>query len=102
LKVREEIEMPRTVSTRRWAAQVDRTDSYPDDLLPELQHTLAALAGVEVRYEAAREHLEHESPPVRQPILVEIEAHYQREREPYLQRLEQLKHQIRYCILSGL
>jgi hypothetical protein len=53
--------MPRTVSTRRWAAQVDRTDSYPDDLLPELQHTLAALAGVEVRYEAAREHLEHES-----------------------------------------
>ncbi|QRM28330.1 hypothetical protein [Microvirga sp. VF16] len=94
--------MPRTVSTRRRATQVDRTDCYPDDLLPELQMTLAALADVEIRYEAVCERQEHESPAVRQRFLMETEARFQREREPYIQRLEQLKHQIRCCILSGL
>jgi hypothetical protein len=34
-----------------------QSDCYPDDLLPQLQCTLAALADVEVRYEIQREKL---------------------------------------------
>jgi len=47
--------MPRTESTRRWGAREDQATCYPDELLPDLQGTLAALAEVEIRYEVARE-----------------------------------------------
>jgi hypothetical protein len=70
--------------------------------LPDLQRTLAALADVELRYEAARERLEHEPPSIREPFLVEIEARYRRERQPYAQRLEQLRGRVRAWIMPGL
>jgi hypothetical protein len=36
---------------------------YPDELLPQLQQTLALLADVEIRYEIERDHLESWSGP---------------------------------------
>ena len=58
--------MPRPVTTRYRAPEWGRDDCYPDDLLPDLQRTLAALADVEFRSEVAREHLEHEPPGIRE------------------------------------
>lgn len=94
--------MPRPVTMRHRAPEPDWDGCYPDDLLPDLQHTLAALADVELRYEAVRERLEHEPPGIREPFLVEIEARYRRERQPYVQRLEQLRRRIRARIMPGL
>jgi hypothetical protein len=87
---------------RHRAPEPDWDGCYPDDLLPDLQQTLAALADVELRYEAVRERLEHEPPGIREPFLVEIEARYRRERQPYVQRLEQLRRRIRAWIMPGL
>src|SRR3712207_3629547 len=66
---------------------------YPDDLLPALQSTLAALADVETRYEIARDGLEDWSGPdeVKQHLVAEFEAGWQREREPVVLRLAQLQ-----------
>lgn len=94
--------MPQSATMRQRAPDPDRDDCYPDDLLPDLQRTLAVLADVELCYEAARERLEHEPPGIREPFLVEIEARYQRERQPYVQRLEQLREWIRASIVPGL
>jgi hypothetical protein len=94
--------MPRTFLKRQWDSHEDRAACYPDDLLPELQQTLATLAYVELRHEAARECAAREPDAVRSPSLVEIEARYQRERQPYVERLEQLQNQIRCLILGGL
>jgi hypothetical protein len=66
--------MLRSATMRHRAPDPDRDGCYPDDLLPDLQRTLAALADVELRYEAARERLEREPPGIREPSLVEIEA----------------------------
>ena len=94
--------MPRPVTTRYRAPEPDQAGCYPDDLLPDLQRTLAALADVEFRSEVARERLEHEPPGIREPFLVEIEARYRRERQPYVQRLDQLRERIRGLIMPGL
>ena len=69
------------------------TPLYPDDLLPALQSTLAALADVETRYEIARDGLEDWSGPddVKQHLMAELEADWQREREPVVLRLAQLQ-----------
>jgi hypothetical protein len=83
------------------APEPDRDDCYSDDLLPDLQRTLAALADVELRYEASRERLEREPPGIRDPFLVEIEARYRQECQPYIQRLEQLRERIRTLIMPG-
>ncbi|WP_162820788.1 hypothetical protein [Microvirga calopogonii] len=93
--------MPRTVSTRLRLAQEDHAACYPDDLLPDLQRTLAALVAAEIRYEEARERLAHEPPAVRSLFLVEIEARYRRERQPYLERLEHLQQRIRAWLMPG-
>ena len=94
--------MPRPVPTRHRTPEPDRDDCYPNDLLPDLQRTLAALADVELRSEVARERLEQEPPGIREPFLVEIEARYRRERQPHVQRLEQLRERIRAWLLPGL
>ena len=69
------------------------TPLYLDDLLPALQSTLAALADVETRYEIARDGLEDWSGPdeVKQRLVAELEAGWQREREPVVLRLAQLQ-----------
>jgi hypothetical protein len=69
------------------------TPLYPDDLLPALQSTLAALADVETRYEIARDGLEDWSGPdeVKQRLIAELEAGWQRERDPVVLRLAELQ-----------
>ena len=69
------------------------TPLYPDDLLPALQSTLAALADIETRYEIARDGLEDWSGPgeVKQHLMAELEASWQRERKPVVLRLAQLQ-----------
>ncbi len=94
--------MPRSTTMRHRAPDPDRDGCYPSDLLSDLQRTLADLADVELRYEAVRERLEHEPPGIREPCLVEIEARYRRERQPHVQRLEQLRERIRARIMPGL
>jgi hypothetical protein len=94
--------MPDDVTACGPRALAAHTNWYSSSLLPELQRTLAALADVELRYEAARERLEQSSFGVRRVCLSELNKHYQQECEPYTQRLEQLQQQIRVHILSGL
>jgi hypothetical protein len=93
--------MPRPVTTHHRASERDWDDCYPNDLLPDLQRTLAALADVELRSEAARERLEQEPPGIRQPFLIEIEARYRRERQPYIERLEHFQKRIRGWLTPG-
>jgi hypothetical protein len=52
-----------------------RVPIYSDDLLPELQRTLAALADIETRYEIERDCLESWSGPaeVKDHLLAELE-----------------------------
>jgi hypothetical protein len=49
--------MTRSSAAQQPLASLTQASSYPDDLLSDLQTTLAALADVEVRYEIDREPL---------------------------------------------
>ncbi|MBQ0822858.1 hypothetical protein KBI52_21965 [Microvirga sp. HBU67558] len=88
--------MPRSSNTSRPSTPAAQDPCYPDDLLPELQATLAALADVEVRYEGAREHLQAWEGPeaIRQHLLAQLEERHQREREPHVGRLADLQYRI--------
>jgi len=70
---------------------------YSDDLLPALQSTLASLADLDIRHEIERDYLEEWSGPdeVKQRLMAALEARWQRDREPIVQRLTQLEEQIR-------
>ena len=94
--------MPRTVTPRQQAVEANPTGCYPSDLLPELRRTLAALTRAEIRNEAARERAQREPDALGHPCPVEMEARYQRERQPHVERLEQLQNLIRCQILGGL
>ena len=76
----------------------------PDNLLGEIQVTLAALADIEYRYERDRERLMQRLGPdaVFQPLWAERERRYEAEREPYRRRLEQLQRRMRRNLFSGL
>jgi len=76
----------------------------PDDLLGEIQTTLAALADVEYRYERDRERLVQRLSPdaVLQPLWAERGRRYEAEREPYQRRLERLQRRMRRNLFSGL
>ncbi len=64
---------------------------YPDDLVSELQSTLAALADLEVQYEVVRERLEAWAGPEGiKKFAAQLEEHYHRKREGYVQRLTDL------------
>src|SRR5215216_400108 len=56
---------------------------YSDDLLPDLQHTLAGLADIETRYEIERDHLVRwaGSGEVKDRLLAELEQCYRANRE---------------------
>ena len=62
---------------------------YCDDLLPNLQHTLAALADIETRYEIERDHLARwaGSGEVKDRLLAELEQCYRANRERLASRL---------------
>src|SRR5215207_772021 len=56
---------------------------YPDDLLPQLQQTLALLADLETRYEIERDHLESWSGPkeIKDHLLAELDQCHRANRE---------------------
>ena len=66
---------------------------YSDDLLPDLQHTLAGLADIETRYEIERNHLARwaGSGEVKDRLLAELEQCYRANRERLVSRLEGLR-----------
>jgi hypothetical protein len=68
-----------------------------DSLLTETQHTLAALADIERRFEADRERLEPWAAVSveTQDLWSECKRYYQREREPHIRKLEQLERQMK-------
>ena len=94
--------MARTVTPPRQAVEANPTGCYPADLVPELRRTLAALARAELRHEAARERTQREPDALEHLCPVEMETRYQRERQPHVERLEQLQNLIRCQILGGL
>src|SRR5436853_43358 len=75
------------------AASLSDAPVYPEDLLPALQDTLAALADLEVRVEIARDSLEAWSGPEeeKQRHRAELEQLHQHAREPLLRHLAGLQ-----------
>ena len=63
---------------------------YPDELLPQLQQTLALLADLETRYEIARDHLESWSGPkeIKDHLLAELDQCHRANRERLASCLE--------------
>ncbi len=94
--------MLRGVTPRRQAIEANANACNPADCLPELQRALAALARVELRCEAARERIQQKPDAVRPQSLIEMEARYEKERQPHVERLEKLQNLIRCQILGGL
>lgn len=78
--------------------------TYPEDLLPELQRVLAALADLDARYETEREHLEEWSGPeeVKQRLLAELEQKHRATRGPYAMHVAELERQLAALLLCGL
>ena len=81
--------------------EADETSTYPADLTPALQETLAILADLETYYDGERQKLERWSGPevIKQRLSEQLEARRQREREPFLRRLAGLQQQIRSTAL---
>ena len=65
----------------------------PDDLLGEIQATLAAMADLECRYEMDQEQsqLGSVADASRRDVCAEREKHHQQAREHYVQRLNELE-----------
>jgi hypothetical protein len=86
--------MPHSSAAQESLAPLTQAVTYPDDLLPELQIMLAALADLEVRYEKDREQLTAWEVPIaaKGRFAAQLEDRHQRDREPYLQRLSDLQH----------
>jgi hypothetical protein len=85
--------MPRSSAVPRSLAPSKQSPWHPDDLLGELQATLAALADLEVQYEMDRERLAAWDGPeaIKKRFTAQLEEHHQRDREPYVQRLADLQ-----------
>jgi hypothetical protein len=86
--------MPHSSAAPDYLAPLTQAVTYPDDLLPELQTMLAALADLEVRYEKDREQLTAWEGPIaaKGRFAAQLEDRHKREREPYVQRLSDLQH----------
>jgi hypothetical protein len=86
--------MPHSSAAQGSLAPLTQAATYPDDLLPELQTMLAALADLEVRYEKDREQLTAWEGPkaAKGRFAAQLEQRHQRDREPYVQRLSDLQH----------
>jgi len=78
--------------------------TYPEDLLPELQRLLAALADLDARYQTQRDHLDQWSGPkeVKQRLLADLEQKHRATREPYARQVAELERQIAALPLCGL
>ena len=88
--------MPRTSVMQRPLASLAHVPWYPEDLLHELQTTLAAVADIDFRYDIERDqiaaHLGSEA--AKAQLTSELEDRCRAEREPYVQRLAELHHQM--------
>jgi hypothetical protein len=84
--------MPRSSTAPRPLAPSTQALWSPDDLLAELQATLAALADLEVLYQTDRERLGAWDGPeaIKRKFESQLEERHQRDREPYVQRLADL------------
>ncbi len=76
--------MPRSSTAPRPLAPSTQAPWSPDDLLAELQSTLAALADIEVQYATNRERLEAWDGPdaIKKKFAAQLEEHHQRDRQP--------------------
>ncbi len=85
--------MPRTSVASQALASPRQPPWYPTDLLPQLQSTLAVLADIEVQYQHSQEQLRAWAGPeaAKNQFSVQLADRYHHEREPYLQRLEELQ-----------
>ena len=65
---------------------------YPDEIEPELQAALSALADIETRYEQARGSVAHRSDHefLKMKLTRELEKQRRQDRGPYVQRLAEL------------
>jgi hypothetical protein len=88
--------MPRTSVIEKSSPFLTHVPWYPESLLHQLQTTLSALADIEARYEAEREYLEQRtvSETDRSEWVADLESRRQTDREPYVQRLAELHHQM--------
>ena len=86
--------MTRSSAAQQHLAPLTQTPGYPDDLLCDLQTTLAALADIDVRYHSDREQLQAWAGPeaIKARFAAQLEERHQREREPNVQRLAHLHH----------
>jgi hypothetical protein len=84
--------MQRSSVTRQPSASLIQPRWYPDDLLPQLQETLAALADIEFRHEIDQERLDAFTGPeeAKRRLLEQLEERRQQERGPLVQRLAEL------------
>ncbi len=91
--------MPRSSAALRSLVSVTQTSCYSDELLAELQATLAALADIEVQYETDQERLAAWDGPdaIKKKFATQLEECRQRDREPYVERLADLQ-----CSMSRL
>ena len=97
--------MPHSSAAQESRAPLTRGATYPDNLLPELQTMLAALADLEVRYEKDREQLTAWEGPkaAKGRFVAQLEERHQRDREPYVQRLSDLQHRtMRIMAFQGI
>ena len=80
------------------------TPTYSDDLLPDMQDTLAALADLETRYRIDRERLDGWSGPeaIKDHLLKQLDERRMQEREPYAHRLAELHRRMMTFTMSGL
>jgi hypothetical protein len=90
--------------THRLTTQVQQVFRSPDDLLHELQITLAALADIECRYERDCERIAQWPNPeaTRARLRAERESRRCREREPYIRKLDRLQQRMRARLTSDL
>jgi hypothetical protein len=70
---------------------------YPDDLLPQLQQTLATLANLHLGYEIEREYLEDWSGPaeVKDRLVAELDQCHRANRERFVSCLDGLRREAR-------
>jgi hypothetical protein len=96
--------MSRHALAHRLTVHVKEAFSSLDDLLRELQITLAALADIECSYERDCERIEQwsSSEVTRAGLRAERRSRRCREREPHLRKLGKLQHRIRARLTSGL
>ena len=87
--------MTYTVAARETLANMGQVPTDPEDLVPEVQQALAALANLEVQIEIQRECLDgwSGSETLKAELLATLEQEYRAKRQPYVVRLAELKRQ---------